>query len=137
MRGLATPLLEDLMGYSSHLGLLSEEISKSGQALGNLPQAFSHVALISKFSCEGDTCAQSASLTRPCATVRLLLQRQPPARHLLLNYIAFFSQPCQVHSITTGILLLATSSTESTDSRDETSGTLAAPRLHSAADWLE
>jgi len=48
LRGLATPLLEDLMGYSSHLGLFSEEISKSGQALGNLPQAFSHVALISK-----------------------------------------------------------------------------------------
>jgi len=47
LRGIATPLLEDLMGYSSHLGLLSEEISKSGQALGNLPQAFSHVALIS------------------------------------------------------------------------------------------
>ncbi|KAI5477974.1 glycoside hydrolase family 15 protein, partial [Pseudohyphozyma bogoriensis] len=40
-------MLEDFMGYSNHLGLLSEEISKGGEPLGNFPQAFSHVGLIS------------------------------------------------------------------------------------------
>jgi GH15 family glucan-1,4-alpha-glucosidase len=35
------------MGYSNHLGLFSEEISKGGEALGNFPQAFSHTSLIS------------------------------------------------------------------------------------------
>ena len=39
--------LEDFVGYSNHLGLLSEEISKGGEPLGNFPQAFSHVSLIS------------------------------------------------------------------------------------------
>ncbi|KAL8279392.1 hypothetical protein RQP46_008204 [Phenoliferia psychrophenolica] len=34
-------------GYSNHLDLLSEEISKGGEPLGNFPQAFSHVGLIS------------------------------------------------------------------------------------------
>ncbi|GAA6062500.1 hypothetical protein JCM10212_006349 [Sporobolomyces blumeae] len=40
-------ILEDFQGYSNHLGLLSEEISKGGEPLGNFPQAFSHVSLIS------------------------------------------------------------------------------------------
>ncbi|GAA5825609.1 hypothetical protein JCM11251_000307 [Rhodosporidiobolus azoricus] len=43
----ATMILEDFIGYANHLGLLSEEISKGGEALGNMPQAFSMVALIS------------------------------------------------------------------------------------------
>ncbi|KAK4051167.1 hypothetical protein OIV83_002989 [Microbotryomycetes sp. JL201] len=40
-------MLEDFIGYSNHVNLLSEEISKGGEPLGNFPQAFSHVSLIS------------------------------------------------------------------------------------------
>ena len=34
----AVMILEDFIGYSNHLGLLSEEISKGGEPLGNFPQ---------------------------------------------------------------------------------------------------
>jgi GH15 family glucan-1,4-alpha-glucosidase len=40
-------LFEKLLGYANHLGLYSEQISLSGQHLGNFPQAFTHLALIS------------------------------------------------------------------------------------------
>jgi GH15 family glucan-1,4-alpha-glucosidase len=39
--------LEKMFSYSNHLGLYSEEIGYSGEALGNFPQAFTHLALIS------------------------------------------------------------------------------------------
>jgi len=38
---------EKLLGYSNHLGLFSEQIGKRGEHLGNFPQAFTHLALIS------------------------------------------------------------------------------------------
>jgi GH15 family glucan-1,4-alpha-glucosidase len=38
---------EKMLTYANHLGLYSEEIGSSGEALGNFPQAFSHLALIS------------------------------------------------------------------------------------------
>ncbi|MBA2680016.1 MAG: glycoside hydrolase family 15 protein [Ktedonobacteraceae bacterium] len=38
--------LEKLLSYSNHVGLYAEEISPSGEALGNYPQAFTHLALI-------------------------------------------------------------------------------------------
>ncbi len=40
-------LFEKLMGYANHLGLYSEELGANGQHLGNFPQAFTHLALIS------------------------------------------------------------------------------------------
>jgi GH15 family glucan-1,4-alpha-glucosidase len=38
---------EKMLTYSNHLGLYSEEIGSSGELLGNFPQAFTHLALIS------------------------------------------------------------------------------------------
>ena len=40
-------LLEKAFGHANHLGLYAEEIGPLGQQLGNFPQAFTHLALIS------------------------------------------------------------------------------------------
>ena len=40
-------LFERMLGYANHLGLFAEELGPSGEHLGNFPQAFTHVALIS------------------------------------------------------------------------------------------
>jgi len=40
-------LFEKLLGYANHLGLYSEELGLNGRHLGNFPQAFTHLALIS------------------------------------------------------------------------------------------
>jgi GH15 family glucan-1,4-alpha-glucosidase len=42
----AVNLFENMLGYANHLNLFSEEIARSGELLGNIPQAFSHLALI-------------------------------------------------------------------------------------------
>jgi len=44
----ATSLFENMLSYGNHLCMFSEEIARSGEQLGNTPQAFSHLALISK-----------------------------------------------------------------------------------------
>ncbi len=40
-------LFEQMLGYANHLGLFAEQIGSRGEALGNFPQAFTHLALIS------------------------------------------------------------------------------------------
>ena len=43
----AVVTFEKMHTYANHLGLYSEEIGATGEQLGNFPQAFSHLALIS------------------------------------------------------------------------------------------
>jgi len=39
-------IFEQMLSYANHLGLDAEEIGNGGEALGNFPQAFTHLALI-------------------------------------------------------------------------------------------
>ena len=43
----ARRVFESVLKYSNHLGLYAEEFDRRGQLLGNFPQAFTHLALIS------------------------------------------------------------------------------------------
>ncbi len=40
-------IFEKMLSYANHLGLFAEETGHSGEGLGNFPQAFTHLALIS------------------------------------------------------------------------------------------
>jgi GH15 family glucan-1,4-alpha-glucosidase len=40
-------IFEKMLTYANHLGLYAEEIGPTGEALGNFPQAFTHLGLIS------------------------------------------------------------------------------------------
>ncbi|MGE3190534.1 MAG: glycoside hydrolase family 15 protein [Vicinamibacterales bacterium] len=40
-------IFERMLGFSNHLGLYAEETGTRGEALGNFPQAFTHLSLIS------------------------------------------------------------------------------------------
>jgi HEAT repeats/HEAT-like repeat len=43
-------IFEKMLTYANHLGLYAEETGPSGEALGNFPQAFTHMGLISAAS---------------------------------------------------------------------------------------
>ncbi|GAB7040932.1 MULTISPECIES: glycoside hydrolase family 15 protein [Catenuloplanes] len=43
----ARMIFEKMLTYANHVGLFAEEIGPSGEQLGNFPQAFTHLALIS------------------------------------------------------------------------------------------
>ena len=45
--GNARFIFEKMLSYANHLGLYSEETGPRGEALGNFPQAFTHLGLIS------------------------------------------------------------------------------------------
>ena len=40
-------MFEKMLTYASNLGLFAEEVGDTGEALGNYPQAFTHLGLIS------------------------------------------------------------------------------------------
>ncbi len=40
-------LFDKMLGYANHLGLYAEQLGRRGQQLGNFPQAFTHLGLIS------------------------------------------------------------------------------------------
>jgi GH15 family glucan-1,4-alpha-glucosidase len=39
--------MEKMLGYANHVGLYGEQLGVRAQHLGNFPQAFTHIALIS------------------------------------------------------------------------------------------
>ena len=43
----AIRIFEKMLGYANHVGMYSEQISVGGSALGNTPQAFTHLSMIS------------------------------------------------------------------------------------------
>lgn len=43
----AVSMFENMLSFGNHLRMFSEEIARSGEQLGNTPQAFSHLALVS------------------------------------------------------------------------------------------
>ena len=40
-------ILEKMLGYANHVGLYAEQLGPEGEHLGNFPQAFTHLGLIS------------------------------------------------------------------------------------------
>ena len=40
-------IFEKVLSYANHVGLYAEELSVTGEHLGNFPQAFAHIGLIS------------------------------------------------------------------------------------------
>ncbi|HEY3078603.1 MAG TPA: glycoside hydrolase family 15 protein [Chloroflexota bacterium] len=72
----ARSLFERLLGYANDVGLLAEELDpRSGEQLGNFPQAFSHVGLINSAiqlqrRVPATASAAAPSTSRSCASAR-------------------------------------------------------------------
>lgn len=47
MRSNAFSYFDNVLLFANHVGMFSEEVSSSGEQMGNTPQAFSHLACIS------------------------------------------------------------------------------------------
>ncbi|RAL12584.1 glycoside hydrolase family 15 protein [Aspergillus homomorphus CBS 101889] len=43
----ATSQFDSILSFANHLGMFSEEVATSGEQIGNMPQAFSHLACVS------------------------------------------------------------------------------------------
>ncbi|CAK41144.1 uncharacterized protein An12g03070 [Aspergillus niger] len=44
LRKTATSQFDSILSFANHLGMFSEEVATSGEQIGNMPQAFSHLA---------------------------------------------------------------------------------------------
>ena len=72
---------DKMMTYSNHLGLFSEEIGLAGEQLGNFPQAFSHLSLISaaiELDRQLDLGRRSAGLRELTADAPVTGRSRPP-----------------------------------------------------------
>jgi GH15 family glucan-1,4-alpha-glucosidase len=58
----ALELFEQTLSHANDLGLMSEELSASGEQLGNFPQAFTHIAVVSCASAFSRSVAQAEPL---------------------------------------------------------------------------
>ncbi|EAW13723.1 glycoside hydrolase family 15 protein [Aspergillus clavatus NRRL 1] len=47
LRKMAVTHFDNMLSFANHLGMFSEEVSISGEQIGNTPQAFSHLAYVS------------------------------------------------------------------------------------------
>ena len=79
-------VFEKMLGYANHLGLYAEQTGHSGEALGNFPQAFTHLALISAaFNLDRGTGQQGLGLGEAPGChlpTRLSAMRMKPATRL-------------------------------------------------------
>ncbi|MEV4433005.1 glycoside hydrolase family 15 protein [Streptomyces sp. NPDC049585] len=65
--GEARYIFEKMTTHANHLGLYAEEIGPAGEALGNFPQAFTHLALISAATnLDRALATQRGATTRHC-----------------------------------------------------------------------
>jgi len=56
-------LFDKMLGYANHLGLYSEQLGSSGEHLGNFPEAFTHLALISAATFLDRTLSETGNTT--------------------------------------------------------------------------
>jgi GH15 family glucan-1,4-alpha-glucosidase len=47
LRKTAIAHFDNVLSFANHLGMFSEEVAVSGEQMGNVPQAFSHLACVS------------------------------------------------------------------------------------------